>query len=363
MLGIWCLVMISYIPFLKYKSNEIIALGELDSSILEKITPFFDYPKPKGKPTPDQFKYSVDRLARSVNKHIGDISEIYIDTYDLSGEFEVEGQHSYLYLLESFSDISVIPVVSVDRSDNHLQTVLSLKEAKKLSSDSVAFRVTSDDFENYAVIEYDIVDRLNRLFEAFESIDLIFDCRFCSGLDVDKISKNISKFSDDFTSKYPVRRSIVSGSSVPASISDVLPVDSECFVNRKEVDIYRSVREKSEGIEFIFGDYATVSPNYSDVSLMPEIMQNIMTAKLVYAVNSQHYFIRGGSLKTKGREQYFDLASELCSKTFFRGASYSSGDKYFDEKSKREGSNCAPGTIVKPSVNSHITYVVQGGVI
>jgi len=358
MSGSWFLEMINYIPFLKYKSNEIIALGELQSPILSQITPFFDFPKAKDKQTSEQFKTSVDRLSRSIHKHIADIGEAYIDTYDVSDEFEVDGEHSYSYLVKSLGELNVIPVISIDRSESHLRAAHNLKINKDISTNVVAFRITPEDFQNYSVVEEDIGDTLGEIFKAFETIDLIFDCRYCSDLDAKIIAKNISNFSEKFSNNYTTRRLIVTGSSIPASIGDVLPVDSECFIEKKEIDIFNEVKACSR-LNFLYGDYATVSPNYSDVNIKPEIMQNVITAKLIYSVGKQHFFIRGGSLKTKGYGQYFDLASVLCAKDFFRGAPYSSGDFYFEEKSKRKGNNCGPGTIVKPAINAHITYIVQ----
>jgi len=65
-------------------------------------------------------------------------------------------------------------------------------------------------------------------------------------------------------------------------------------------------------------------------------------AKFIYSLVDQHYFIRGGSLKTKGRDQYYDLAASLCvSKYFFsRALEYSLGDAIFMRKFRREGDQC-----------------------
>ena len=42
MLEKWYLVMVKYIPFLKAKSNEVIALGELEPEERLQVIPFFD---------------------------------------------------------------------------------------------------------------------------------------------------------------------------------------------------------------------------------------------------------------------------------------------------------------------------------
>jgi len=357
------LVMDNYVPFLKYKSNEIIALGELDSNILECVIPFFDYPRPNDPKTCEEFISDVNRLSRSVKKHISNIREMYIDTYDFDGVYEIDGRHSYFYLVNSIEGVDVIPVVSIDRNIEHLKAVVDLVKNNIVSSDIVALRITAEDFSNYSVVEDEIKELLREVLEAFLEVDLIFDCRFCASEDPEQISQRIVDFSGLFSNDYTVRRRIVTGSSIPASVGDVLAVNSECNIEKKEIEIFKNVIDYFDDVNFIYGDYGIVSPNYSDVNIMPEMMQNIMTAKLIYTYDNNHYFIRGGSLKTNGYEQYFDLAETLCAKPFFRGADYSAGDAYFEEKSRREGSNCMPGTIIKPSVNAHITYIVRDCVI
>lgn len=160
-----------------------------------------------------------------------------------------------------------------------------------------------------------------------------------------------------------MRRVVITGSSIPASIGDILAVQAERMIQRHELVIYKAANAIHDHADLTYGDYTTVSPLYSDVDLAPEILQNVMTAKLSYTLNGSHYFIRGGGLKTKGRTQYFGMAKILCAKPFFRGAAYSNGDEYFYQKSNGIGGNCGPNTVIKPSVNAHITYTALSGVL
>jgi hypothetical protein len=352
-------MMNNYVPFLKFKSNEVIAIGELSADVFERVSPFFDFPRPNEDKTTETFLSDIKRLSKSVSKHIPNIQELYVDTYDYDHADYIDGKYSYYRLVESLKDIKVVPVVSIDRSDDHLNAVLELQGNTIVQSDVVALRLTIEDFANYNVVKDEISEFLGGIFDRFEEIDLIFDCRVCSSLDEGDAAQKIVNFSRLFEQSYAVRKKITTGSSIPASISEILPVNSELDLDRKEIQIYQGVIGELNNDEFIFGDYATVSPNYSDVKIIPEMMQNIMTAKLTYTYADKHFLIRAGSLKTNGYGQYFDLARSLVSRNFFRGENYSNGDAYFEEKSRREGSNCMPGTIIKPSVNAHITFVVR----
>jgi hypothetical protein len=165
------------------------------------------------------------------------------------------------------------------------------------------------------------------------------------------------KFSQHFCSAYPVRRVVVAGSSIPASAADLANPRTERVLERTELKIYRAVQPHHAHARLVFGDYATVSPDYSDLALPGEILQNLMVAKLTYTFGDSHYVIRGS--KTKGNlRQYFDMAATLCGKRFFR-TGYSAGDDFLEEKSRGAGSNCMPGTVIKPSVVSHISYMAR----
>jgi hypothetical protein len=353
------MVMINYIPFLKSKSNEIIGVANLATEILENITPFFDYPKRDNGDDEASFKVSVEKLCSSLDKHLSKVKRFYFDCYDIDDTFQVDGRNVYQYLLEELSAFPVIPVVSVDRSSEHNKSVFDLKKNNIITSDVVAFRITPEDFESYSTIKDDIFDELGAVFNEFEYVDLVFDCRVCANIDAQKTSKLINDFAIIFSSQFSVRNFIVTGSSIPASVADVLSVNEEKSIERREIEIYDGVRRLSDGVDYLFGDYTTVSPNYSDADIPKNQMQNRTTAKLTYSYEDKHYFIRGGSLKTIGLGQYFDLAATLCGKSFFRKGIYSVGDKYLEDKSKRVGSNCTPSTIVKPCVNAHITYVAR----
>lgn len=348
---------IKYVPFLKCKQNEIHALAELDVGILDGIAPFFDYPKKQEQDSAKISDVSIYRLVKKFKKHLSGLSEFYFDIYDLDNKAKVNGVQLYTFLLNSFSEFPLIPVVSIDRDDTHQESVIQAKNSNILSSETVAFRITPEDFQNYDVVHSDIIDMLEPVFLLFDSVDIIFDCRVSSGLDAGKTSQEIHNFALRFLKDYPVRRLIISGSSIPASAADILPSNSEAYIERNEIEIYRNTKNLGAA-NYVFGDYTTVSPDYSD-PIPNEQMQGRITAKLIYSYNSYHYFIRGGALKTKGRDQYYDLAASLCSKSFFRSPSYSPGDSYFDEKSRRIGDQCYVNTVIKPAINSHMTYAAQ----
>jgi len=350
--------MISYIPFLKAKQGELTAMSALASTVKTRICPFFDFPRKK-KYDAALFADTTDRIARGLNRHWGAEREFYFDDLDVKEKLVVKGKPQYAHVLDALKRLNVIPVVALDRS-THNAAVADLKRDGNLSSSVVAFRAQPQDFEDFDDRREDIEADLDEVFEEFEKIDLILDCQLCTGLDVVTTARQIAEFAQKFAAAYPkVRRVIVAGSSIPASSRDVLGTNSDCSVRRQELVIINQARSLCNK-DLLTGDYAIVSPFYSDADLDPRIMQKVMTARLAYTYKGSHYFIRGSSVGIDGYEQYFDLAETLCNQSFFRGRSYSLGDEYFHDKSQRSGSNCTPGAVIKPSVVAHITYMVVG---
>ncbi|MEO5715192.1 MAG: hypothetical protein ABIT37_17060 [Luteolibacter sp.] len=348
--------MIRYIPFLKAKRGELTAMGELTREVKEAICPFFDFPRKIYDS--ETYANTAQSIATSLKKHWGSETEFYFDDLDIDQKLTVKGEHQYAYVLKSLQDLQIIPVVALDRID-HNHAVAQLKCAGEIASTTVAFRAEKGDFEDFDNSEDQIDYDLAVVFKEFESIDLILDCRLCTGTNVSDTGEQIAAFARKFCAAYDkVRRVIVTGSSIPPSSRDVLKTNSNCIVPRLELAIISKARDLSD-VDLVAGDYSTVSPFYADTDLDPKIMQKVMTARLAYTYQGFHYFIRGSSVGSDdGFEQYFGLASTLCGQSFFRGPDYSFGDRYLHEKSRRVGKNCTPGSVIKPSVVAHITYMV-----
>jgi hypothetical protein len=352
--------MIKYVPFLKLKGNEIRALGSLSADVSSQVIPFFDSPKkriPDDKTVEDVFKKDTLAAAKSAKKHLSSYDEFYVDNFDID-DLIIDEEHSYTFFLKCFDEHPVIPVVGIDRTPEYIQAIIDLKNSGQLSSDILAFRITAEDFVDYSIVSLEIEDQLENLFSLFDEIDLIFDCRVCSNLNASDISTQTEAFASAFRTDYQsLRKTILTGSTIPASVKEILSTDSDAMVTRNEIAIY--LVTSGNGSNFVFGDYTVISPEFSDVQLMPEMMQNVMAPKFIYSTHDRHYFIRGKSLKPHGYGQYFDLADTLCSHFFFRGEAYSEGDQYLYEKSQGLGNNCTPSALVKPLIISHITYMIN----
>lgn len=349
--------MIHYVPFLKAKQGERAAMGELAPEVKSGICPLFDFPRDTSGYDEEGYAATARRIAAGLKKHWGTGLEFYFDDLDINQTLSVEGEHKYAYALRLLRGLQVIPVVGLDRI-SHNSAVACLKREDEIASDIVAFRAEQVDFEDFDDKEDQIDYDLANTFKEFKAIDLILDCRLCSGMDVFATAQQIAAFSQKFCASYPVRRVIVAGSSIPPSIRDVLGTHDVITLPRRELEIIVRTRDLVD-VSVVVGDYATVSPFYADVQFDPKLLPKVTAPRLIYTFGHSYYIARGTSLASGGYQQYVGLTSGLCKQAFFRSG-YSSGEAYFYEKSKGIGGRAMNSTVVKPSVVAHITYMVLG---
>ncbi len=347
----------NYTPFLKLKGNEVMALKELDTSLQQQLIPFFDIPKDNNL-TEDELKSKITKLHKKVTTHLKHIPKLYLDNFDLDSRLTIDGESSYKYILEKFHDLPIIPVIGIDRTIEHMTSVLDAKTAGIIKENRLAIRLTYEDFENFDLVEDDIEEMLEDVMDQFDEIELIFDSRITAEHNIPHLATQILDFIAKFSSKYELYKVIITGSSIPSSIADILSTEDNITINRHELSLSSMVATSKPDI--YIGDYTIVSPNYSDVTLPGNVMYNVMTPKTVYSYEDKHFVIRGGALKTHpdGTSQFNEQARVIVAKSFFRGAGYSFGDNFIEEKSRNIGSSVMPGTVLKPTINAHITYML-----
>jgi hypothetical protein len=350
--------MIRYIPFLKAKRGEFTAMGKLAPEVKQAICPFFDFPRKKANYDSETYADTAQSIVTSLKKHWGGDAEFYFDDFDIDQKLTVKDEPQYSYILKALQKLQVIPVVALDRT-KHNAAVAQLKRDDEIASATVAFRANQCDFEDFDDKEDQIDYDLANVFKQFEAIDLIFDCRVCSGLDVFLTAQQIAAFARKFCKSYDVRSVIITGSSIPASLGDLVKPNSAETVARRELAIISKARDLAD-VDVVAGDYATVSPFFSDADFDPRLFPKVTAPRLIYSFNRFHYIARGISLESGGPTQYVGLTQALCGQVFFRGRGYSAGEDYFDDKRRRIGNNATNGTVVTPSVVAHITYMVLG---
>ena len=346
-----------YIPFLKFKMNEVYALSYLDDELKVGLSVFFDLPNELPSKShnnginsfsPEELlefktetlKKKIETQKKYLTTKLDFLDDIFIDNYDIDPLVKVDGKtYNYQTIINEFSPLGMIPVCGVDdRVPEHLDCVIASAKAGMFLKNKVAIRLTESAFEDYEFIEYDFEDCLAKLEATFEKIILIFDLRVVE--DAESSSKYLIDFIDNLDlDKF--ERIIVSGSTIPKVITQLIETKQNKVVERKEVLVFKKLKEKN--IQVDYGDYTCVSPETSFLDIYIETIQSYMTGKIFYPYSHHFYVTRSG--KTRGlREPFKPLLDEIVQKSFYRKKDYSFGDKYIHEK-QPTGSSVTSSTI------------------
>jgi hypothetical protein len=349
---------VTYTPFLKFKVNEISALKQLGSVQKSQLTPFFDFPRKKDANGED-YKLIIDKAYRKYELNLDGFGSFYLDDFDIGENVEINGSSVYSYIIEKFQHVNYIPVVGTDRNAQRNDIVKNSKINEIIISDAIAIRIGIDECLSYSLVEDDFEDLIGGLTPLFGTIILIIDNRICHNLIVKDTADRIVRFLSLANESKSFSKVIITGSSMTASIKDIVNPQDEVIIDRNELEIYYDVLKSISGVEL--GDYTVVSPNYSDIDIKGEYMRKITTPKLVYPFGSKFNIKRGGSLDShpRGNKQYNDLCLSLINESYYRKRNYSFGDAFVDDKANGIGNDVTPSTIPKALINAHITFMLE----
>lgn len=350
-----------YIPFLKMKQNEIQAIRELKGSVRDVIVPFFDIPRPKNSDE-DEILERL-RIARK-NADADLVNEVfYLDNFDLDESIDLNGKPQYEAILDAFSSFDVIPVVGLYRDERHLIAALNRSKTSKMP---VALRLTAEDIESFKLSYSQISDVLASLEDAgIDELHVILDLRVVSN-DAEVAANTALKFIEQFEKKFNYAKLVVSGSTIPANVAQIVKAKHNVIFQRREWLVWNNIKDNDElERNWIFGDYGVVSPDYTDMELDYRIVQNIATPKVFYTFKDSFYAARGGSFKSHPSKygQYFSIADTLVDFPHFRKKDFSFGEKYIHERSykavKKSTKAGSPSSWLKATLVSHITFIAE----
>jgi hypothetical protein len=353
--------MLRYVPFLKFKQNEIQALGSLGFDINTKLSPFFDIPRTKQNQSELEIHERLDlglaQLLKAFEKK--GAFEFYIDNYDLDDAINLNGHPQYEYILSVFAPYRAIPVFAFDRSADH--NVSALKYLEDVGG-KVAVRLQLEDLESYSLTKKELTNLWPKLLKAnAQEIHLIADARVINSPTA--TAQTIVDFLIPFKTDFSTQKIIATGSTIPANISELVGTGSSFSVPRQEVLTWKGIVSSPSLKDVAFGDYGVVSPDYSDAELDPRLLRLVSTPKAFYSYSDNFFVVRGSSFQTHplGNGQYFLIAEEIEKQPFFRHPTFSYGEDYIFERSpksaKKPPKGGTPGSWLKATLASHITYI------
>ncbi|MGG9998968.1 beta family protein [Pseudovibrio ascidiaceicola] len=357
-----------YVPFLKTRQQEILALSRLAENAKDFVFPFFIVPKiefdaESGK-KPKTIEEHLIITVQRYSKHWGSRHAWLGFDEDLLG-MSSESQPSIVsFVFEKLRRQSarVIPAVNLSGTSHHVDCFARIL---KFDGNGCAFRVSWSELRKVD-LNQKIEALCSRLSITKKEVDLVVECGsvdfesceiFCNLLiqHLKKI-KGLSEF----------RSFVFCSTSFPENLSDILAASRNTSVKE------RGVRKRGEWAfykdfllsEFAasnlrvpnFSDYTTIHPNYSLADFDPTKMTS--SGKIVYTTDTSWQVFKGWSFKHNSLKMH-KMCEALKNEEFFEGAQASWSDKLIADCAVEKIGPRNPAVWKGAGINRHISRVVK----
>lgn len=340
-----------YVPIIRWKQGERIALRELFREDRVQLTPLI-------QPTSDvAAKYSVSRglnpsIAMLLSEMKGDwgSAPAFLDLHEMAlPAFESSSVEAIkrIFAEATYRGLDLIPVAGLGR-EAWYQT--GVKKAVAESKKGLCLRLFRPDLRSGHI------DReINNLLSSMELnppfVDLVVDFQTATESDV-------TNYNNLFT-RIPLIRAwrsfTVIGGSFPQDLTGLSV--GEYLLPRIEWQLWKDSQEKNPSRKATFGDYATLHP----FLLTPFPGMNA-SASIRYTTHEHWVVMRGAGLQNDGGAgyaQYPANAQSLMERSEFCGRDFSYGDNYIFERPFHPAKPGSPRTWLTAGVNHHLTFVVR----
>lgn len=317
-----------YVPAIKWKQGEYMALEELRPHHKAYLTPLVDIP-----PIPWDFK--DERPAKSIDSHLDKIAEqmakawgidrpIFVDLGLIDpSERMLSGQHPVEWLFDAFNKVGVqaIPVTATDRDNDYQSAVWNVANRDRRG---LTVRCEPDDFQDYASLSL-LMDLVDSFGVDRSSIDLILDMGSIAPGQSGLMARVVATALALIRGAVDYRTLVVLSGAFPTDLSSV--PQGLSVLPRSDWTMWLSLRSQSLTRQPSFGDYTAAHPEPNELD--PRIIQ--ASASIRYATDTEWLIARGRSLKSTsfgGYAQFNRLSASLIAHPLFTGASFSWSSDY-----------------------------------
>lgn len=359
-----------YIPVLKWKRGERVAIVNLAPEIKKRTIPFFEVPPPPpvSQKTKDKNK---DWQRKSLNNWLGNFGDEYkecsigkacfIDTHLIKSENIImpDGKKPLDFILnEVFKrKLEAIPVLELNSSEDTLKII----DIYNLLYDfEICLRLKLADLLD-AGIELGIKNLIKRFNLSLDKVHLQLDIAKPERFEpvdafIKMLQSNILKIPN--LNKY--KSFFISASSFPHNMKEVAkPYD---LVKRKEWAMYKALLAvpKIKGFNPIFSDYGIRPTGYNNADFSNVRIPN----KLIYTTNDAWLIYRGATTSHDGYAEYRKICAFIKESKYFMKKEYSYGDAYIYNcamgiKPKNGTGTGNPEKWIQVGTNHHLTKVVN----
>ncbi|MFT3793777.1 beta family protein [Flavobacterium sp.] len=318
-----------YLPILKSKEGEFLALSKLDFFTRNNICPLFDL-------TPIEFDNQSGKKPKTLEDHLFNFchrkfskrwgsTNCFIDTHLLNNS-EVNGVSCLEYVYGQLGQgtlipIVPIPVVRLKPSQLQLQSLISI--ISQYNIEELGLRINLEDISSNMQDKIDLI--MKQLSFDVSNVHLIFDLCDSDFTYVEDFADAIVSILANFPHLQKWKSFSICGGAFPPTGQ---VEKGENYIIRNDWKLYKHIIAKLSPEPYNrpinFGDYGVVSPGYFQYD--PVKMSR--SANIRYTLNESWFVIKGSALKNSSDyEQYVTQAEKITSQAFFLGEGFSLGDK------------------------------------
>lgn len=355
-----------YIPILRWKLGEILAMERLYPKDREGMTPLIEFIMPA--PTTDKKDYKkiledsqskflriLPGITQQIVKSWGK-DPIFIDVHLLDGVIRTRAFQEILTSATSL-DIFAVPVVHiipVTSTDADMATREVAVKYAKTNGTGLCIRIDKSHLD-----DANIANHITKFVEDnkldIKNTDLFVDLQV---VDKNTVADSVIEKLVRLPELKQWRSFIVSGGAFPKDLSE-LPKHGHYELERLDWSLWKSiVGSKVLKRQPVFSDYTIQHPIYYG-----SIPGANTSASVRYTNDEIWDVMRGEGLRNEkgaGNKQYPAHAQLMVTSSFYKGANYSFGDSYITERAKPDNKKSGnPTTWITAGINHHLTLVTR----
>lgn len=357
---------VKYAPVLKALQAEFEALRNMKTQEADKVVPLFEVPKLTDSIRTK--KRYEDRQEVITADYLDDVSTgvasawegrtAMLDTYHWAPDAKVEsGEHviPYIYTNLELRGVTVIPVVGYDRWEIE-EYRLAVKSLRSKYDGLHCLRLDYHAFEDAAEPDF-FHENINQILIDLEldpnDCHLLLDLADITTASIEQLFSRVELLVEQLL-PYGFNSYSICGCSLPKTIDAAVNKPDTCGnIVRKEMLLWRHLRQQYSDLHITFGDYGIRGPNTNE-----GIRNKHTNGKIRHTIDKEYFVARGHSMSLPGKgEQMWGLAKTIVESKHYMGEEFSWGDKQiFDCSNGAFKGNAA--LWISIDTNHHLAYVV-----
>lgn len=347
-----------YVPILRWKQGEYLAVSRLSSTAKDFITPLIEVPE-------IGFDFETKALAKSLDEHLvpfatrikkyWQMRPCFVDLKLIDPSTRMAGGlHPVSLVFDELRAMNckAIPVTGINRTPLYQQAV-----QRAVSQDNRGFclRISIEDAAK-ANVKALVDTLLQKIGLKVTDCDLVIDLGAPNFDPVDGFAILVAGIVKAFPYLMKWRSFTIAGTSFPSSMAEI--TIGSGAIPRFEWLLYKKLIAglKKAGVRLpAFGDYVINHPDVSQVDM--RLVKPSATVR--YTIDDAWLIIKGPNVRDNGFGQYRALCKAVVKSGYFLGSEFSAGSEYIATCSAGTSKTGNLTTWRRVGTNHHLEKVVR----